>query len=141
MGNDTDLTRRISPLASIVYERAWPKKQNMVSEMVALRKELKSLREGLRSIEQELLVGNAQTEKRLSRRWDSVFGELEKAFGEGQGLVTRSGALTFAESASKVMDEPHKTSSWAKILLGLPVEMIERMLARRPLGRSDDLTI
>jgi hypothetical protein len=57
MGNNTHLTRRISPLASIVYERAWPKKENIVSEMVALRSELRSLRERLRSVEQELLVG------------------------------------------------------------------------------------
>jgi hypothetical protein len=128
-----DLTRRVSPLAAIVFERAWPKKNNIVSEMITLRNQLSGLRERIRVIEQGLLFANSSEEKRLSRKWESIFNELERAFGKGEGLLTIKSGIGLAEAVGKVVDDGHKVSSWTKLLLGLPVETAERMLARRPL--------
>jgi hypothetical protein len=41
-------------------------------------------------------------------------------------------SLGFGETIGKIIDDKHKISGWIKIL-GLPIEIIERILARRPL--------
>ncbi len=132
VGDEFKLTRRISPLAAIVFKRSWPRKQNIVPKMIDLRNELRSLRQRIRSVEEELLFVPRSTEVKLSRRWHTIFSELERTFGDGEGLLNLRGGLSFAELVGNLIDDKHKVGGWVKIL-GLPIEVIQRILARRPL--------
>ena len=128
---DTRIKRNITPLASIVFERAYPEPKNIAKEMVELRYDLATLRERLSKLDTLLENGTRADELSAARKWNQVFQEIEKAFGVGQGLVSLENTLTFAEAAGKVAEKPVSPASWVKALT-LPVEVVRRMLARLP---------
>jgi hypothetical protein len=131
LGND-EVRRNISPLASVVFDRAGSKPTNIPEEMLRLRRELTPLRDRLRDIEVSLEGASRETELGVVRKWERVFQEIEREYGAGTGLVSLEGALTFAEAAGKFAAKPHNPSTWFKPL-ALPAETIRKMFARRPI--------
>jgi len=130
LGND-EVRRNITPLASVVFDRAGSKPNNIPEEMLRLRRELTPLRDRLGNIEALLDGETHQTELKIVRKWEGVFQEIERKHGAGAGLVTLEGALTFAESAGKVAAKPHNPATWFKPL-ALPIDAIRKLFARRP---------
>jgi hypothetical protein len=128
----TELQRRISPLASIVFDRAWPGRGNIPKLMEQLRKELAPMRERLKEAENAAIWGVQAEELSAVRKWNSVFEEIEQAFGRDERLLSIRRGLNFAGLGATAIGELKKASGWAKVLLDLPVDAAQRMLARRP---------
>jgi hypothetical protein len=129
--NDISIKRNITPLASVVFDRAYPKPENIAKEMVELRYELAPLRERIGKAEKTLVEGTRMDELSVARKWNEVFQEIERAYGTGQGLLRMRGLLTFAEPAVAIAGDPTSLNSWAKILK-LPIDALSRMVSRLP---------
>jgi len=130
-GNDINVRRHITPLASVVFDRAYPKLENIAREMVELRYDLAPIRERLRRVENKLADGTRKDELAVAREWGQVFQEIEKVYGFGEGLLSLQSTLAFAESAGEFVEKPVNPGTWAKILT-LPAHMLRRMLNRWP---------
>lgn len=128
--DDVNIKRRITPLASIVFDRA-SKPQNIAREMVKLRYDLAPMRERLAKVESRLASGSRKDELAVAREWSRVFEEIEKVYGRGEGLLSLESTLAFAELAGKFAEKPSSPETWAK-MLALPVNVIRRMVSRLP---------
>src|SRR5437868_9118921 len=100
LGDELNVTRDITPLAAIVFDRASPHRSNIPAEMVRLRDELAPFRKRLRDAEEDLLWGTRDNEIAAFRKWKAVFEEIEREFGKGDHLVSVSGVLGFAEGVA-----------------------------------------
>ena len=127
-----DVRRNVTPLAAVVFDRAAPSRASIPQVMADLRNDLAPLRDRLRDAEEPTIGGSIHDEIVARGKWKSVFEEIEKTYGQGEGLLTVRQLLDFAKITSALVDEVHKTSSWAKALLSLPADMITRLLARGP---------
>ena len=123
-----DVKRSLTPLASVVYSRAMTR--NKIPEEVArLREELTSLRARLTEAEDALFYATHDKQASAFRKWTEVLDELERRYGKGEGYVACRGLLGFAEKAVEVALDPTK---WNK-LISLPIEILRRATARRPI--------
>lgn len=122
---------RLSPLAAVVFERAQPDKRRIAAEMDLLRAELAPLRTRLRKAEHAIFYGKGAEVADAARKWKAVSDELRQSFGEEPHLVSLDGFLDFGKDLGKVATDPKKPSAWTKSLLGLPVNVIRRVLLRR----------
>ena len=86
MRGDTRLLSRVSPLASIVFMRASPKKERIVHEMQQLRHELAHVRKNIRDIEDKRLYGQAGEVVAANQRWDAIVNEIRRDYG-GETLI------------------------------------------------------
>ena len=125
-----ELTRQISSLASIVFERAYPDRKNIAKHLLQLRAELMPLRARIRSAEDRALWRNKAEEIDAANDWQKVFDEIERLFGKGERLVTLSSVLGFAEGAVGAYLKPEDAKGWFK-LPELPLTVLQRLLARR----------
>jgi len=130
------LERRVAPFAAVIFKRAYPNKRNIPTEMAKLREELAPLRKRLHAIEKKL---QDSYEKYLAAeaQWNSILAEIERDFTEpsfkyASAEVKIRQALNLAGPVSDLMDKPMSPGTWAKALLGAPLEAIYRMLRRRP---------
>jgi hypothetical protein len=129
--SDEEVRRNITPLASVVFSRSRSDPNNIAEEMLRLRRELTPLRERLGEVEQTLESGTRDSELAIARKWKLVFQEIENKFGEGAGRVSVENILALAEAAGKFAEKPKSPGTWAK-LLNLPVDIIRKIVARRP---------
>jgi hypothetical protein len=127
---DSGLTRRITPLSAIVFERAGSEKKQISRELLKLRNELSPLRERIREAEKSIF-GSAADERSAYNKWEGAFKEIERKFGDGEGLVTIRGALSMAESAADMVAEPYKPKGYVKAIREVPLEIAFRMFSRR----------
>jgi hypothetical protein len=128
--NDINYSR-FSPLAAVVFERAQPDKRRIAPEMDSLRAQLAPLRARLRTAEQTILYGQGVEIPDAVHRWNAVNDELRRSFGEEPHLVSLDGFLAFGKDVGELATNPKKPSAWMKSLLGLPVDIIRRVLLRR----------
>jgi hypothetical protein len=128
-----DIYRDTPPLSAIVFERARSKRGRVVPEMVALREELAPLRERLRRFEYDLYFGTADQAKDAKAKWDNALHEADEAFGSRPRLWSWRGAAKFGEQLGEAIDKPTSFASWSKALVGLPIEVISRLVRRRTL--------
>jgi hypothetical protein len=126
---DISIRRNITPLASIVFDRAYPNPGNIAKEMVELRYDLAPLRERLGKIEALVAEGSRADELDVWRKWNRVFQEIENVYGAGEGLLSLEGTLAFAESAAELAEKPTSLKAASKIL-ALPLNVLRRMVAR-----------
>ena len=128
----TSVRQRVSPLAAIVFDRAATARSSVAEEMQTLRAELAPLRTEIRVAEYAMLNGSYDDEQEGIIRWQRVFEELKRSYGDEPALVTARSALNFGENAAKLVDDGGKAESWLKTLLSLPANVISRIVARRP---------
>src|SRR6266446_585479 len=129
LGDEFNLTRDITPLAAIVFDRASPHRSNIPREMVRLRNELAPLRARLRDAEEELLWGKRDTEVAAYRKWQAVFKQIEQEFGQGNHLLSVSEVLGFAKDVAGAAVKPKEPKGWFQ-LLSLPIDVVRRILLR-----------
>jgi hypothetical protein len=127
-----ELQRTVTPLASIVFDRAWPHKNNIPKVMAGLRKELAPLRQRLREAEDAALWGMHLDESSATHKWNQVFHEIERTMGRGERLISIRRALNFASVVAPAADDFRKASSIMKAILDLPIEITQRLIARQP---------
>jgi hypothetical protein len=139
--DDIEMTRAVTPLASIVFERSYPSRKNIPKEIQRLRTELAPLRKRIQETEEHLHWAEGHEEAKAKRKWQAVFQEIEAEFGRGEGLMTTEmkPLLTFGEgllalgggaaaadaSALKLIPAAIKT-------LTLPLEKLSQFIRRKP---------
>jgi hypothetical protein len=128
---------RVAPLAAIIFKRAYPDKRNIPTEMAKLREELTPLRKRLHDIEDRLLWRSYDEMLAAEAQWKSILAEIERAFIEpafrhASAEVKMRQALNLAEPVGDLIANPLSPGTWAKALLGAPIEAVYRMLRRRP---------
>jgi hypothetical protein len=133
-----DVRSRISPFAAVVFERA-SNRTTIAKEMDMLRGELTSARDSLRRAEEALSSATYDEQQKAQIKWDAVCTELQRAYGEDPSIVNIRKALKYGDGLGSVADDVTQYESWTKLILGLPVEMIKRVLARRPIIEIHDL--
>jgi hypothetical protein len=121
---------RVTPLASVVFERAWQHETSIPDEMRKLRDDLSRFRARIAESEKRLLWGNRKDELKASQNWQDIFAEIERDLGKGESLLKLSSLLGFAEGAVGAYAKPEDVKSWFK-LVDLPREIIQRISARR----------
>jgi hypothetical protein len=122
---------RISPLASIVFERASQRSQ-IIQQMVNLRDELAPMRKRIRGAEEKIFYGKGVEVNDGVKEWKLVADEVHKSFGDEPHLISLRSILSLGRAIGEVTDEPGKAKNWMGFLLGMPFEMISRVLSRRP---------
>ncbi|MFT4120225.1 hypothetical protein [Bradyrhizobium sp.] len=127
---DEEVRRNITPLASVVFDRAGSNPDNIPDEMLRLRRELSSLRERLREVEKLLETGLRSDELQAIQKQDAILKEIERTHGTGEGLVSLESTLAFGEAVGKVVEKPANPATWFKPLT-LPVDVIRRVFSRR----------
>jgi hypothetical protein len=127
LGN-VDVLRNTTPLTAVVFSRA-SGRAGIAREIIDLREELLATRTRLCEAEDELFWATHDEGVRAFTKWNDVFAELRRRYGEAEGLVSCKGLLGFADKAAKIFLEPTK---WPK-LVGLPIEIVRRAIARRPI--------
>lgn len=133
LSDDFGLTRNVTPLAGIVFDRAFPKKANVVPEMARLRNELAPLRARLRTYEDIIQTGTAVDEIAAGRKWSRAFKELEDEFGKGDGIITIDVLLRLAAAGSRILVDPLSPGKWLDALIGQPKEWLSQMINNKPL--------
>jgi hypothetical protein len=131
MSTDVRLNR-VSPLAAVVFERAKPDKKRIAAEMDLLRAELAPLRRRLRGAEDKIFSGKGTEVTDAVNDWDLVVDELGRRFGREPHLISLDGILRFGRDAAEVADSVSKPKAWMAALLGLPFDVLRRIVARRP---------
>lgn len=67
-----------------------------------------------------------------ANRWGMVNDELAKSFGKDPHLVSLESVLRFGGNIGDLADEPTKSKTWMAVLLGLPFDILKRVILRRP---------
>jgi hypothetical protein len=131
--DEVELTRAITPLASIVFDRAYPRKENIPKEIERLRTELKPFRTRVQDAEKNLIWATGREEAKAKWKWEAVYKELEAEFGRGEGLVNVDikNGLSTVESATRFAESPTKVSFAIKTV-GLPLDVLATFVRRRP---------
>lgn len=124
--------KHLSPLTAALLERSHGNQARFSSELLKLREELSPLRTRLNRLESEVISGKRNRALTLERRWSATLKEIERSYGLSPGLITVRSGLGLAEDASALGDTPKDWSEWAKVLGGLPLTAILRLMARRP---------
>jgi hypothetical protein len=127
------LQRRLSPLAAIVFERAYPDRNRIVGELEDLREELKETRGKLRSAEDRLLRRSRKERQEAEREWNSLFAEVEKTYGQEAQLTSLKSIIRFTQSIVEVPEDPTNYAAWAAELLKIPGEIVAKLLRKRTL--------
>jgi hypothetical protein len=127
---DFGLTRRISPLAAIAIERSRGNRRKIYPEVFRLRRELAPMRRRLEEAERIILNGTSDQELASIKKWNAAISEIEKAFGQGEGVINWKRLPGFSEASADIIDDPTSTSSWVTALVGLPIETIRKISAR-----------
>jgi hypothetical protein len=125
---DVDIVRNTTPLAAIVFSRASDRK-DIARQITILREELSALRARLGEAEDSLYWATHDEEAIASAKWNAVFGELERRYGEGTGVVNYRSLLTFSLENIESIIDPTKLVK----LIGLPISALRRYLTRRPI--------
>jgi hypothetical protein len=129
---DSDLKRNISLLAAVVFERAKPDRTRIVPVMKELREQLAPLRQRLRRAEDVILNGQGDDPINAEVAWNQAIKELQRSFGAEPHLVSTEKILSFGEHVGDLADEPQSPKAWMAMLLGLPFEIVKRLVYRRP---------
>lgn len=137
--DDEEVENNTTPLAAVVFERAYPDRRRIVPEMRNLRDELAPFRNRLRPVEEKLLYGTGPKPTKAEEKWSGVIEEIGRAFGKEPYIVRTKAVLDLSTSAAKVIDEPKSYESLVSLLVKQPVEMLQRFLARRPAIELHDL--
>src|SRR5262249_44421922 len=116
--------------AAIVFDRA-KRKTDIAREMDRLRRKLAPLRQRLRDAE-DASWGTLSDEQNAEEKWERVLAEIKQAFGKRGALFSVRKVLNFAGGQGELLDEPHKKGKWVKALLGMPLEVILRIIDRQP---------
>jgi hypothetical protein len=124
---DINISRHTTPFASVVFKNARTR-QDIGQEILSLREKLAPTRARLVEAEDALYWVRQQDEARARERWNGVFEELKKQFGEGHGIVSLRSAVGYAEKGAEAVLDQSKLVK----LIGLPIEIVTRYLARRP---------
>lgn len=124
--------KRVSPLAAIVFERAKPDKARIPAEMDLLRAELAPVRERLRAAENKIFFGKGAEVADATIEWNLVIDELGRHFGNEPHLISLDGILRFGRDLGDVVDSSAKPKAWIAALLGLPFDILRRIIARGP---------
>lgn len=127
------LQRRISPLAAIVFERAYPDKNRIVGELENLREELKETRLKLRSAEDRLLRRSRKERQEAEREWNALFAEVESTYGQEAQLTSLKSIIRFTSSLVEAPEDPSNYAAWAAELLKIPGEIVAKLLRKRTL--------
>jgi hypothetical protein len=132
--DEIELTRNVTPLASIVFDRAYPKKENIPAEIEKLRNELAPFRKRVQIEERALLSASGSKEVQARQKWDTVYKEIEEHIGRGKGPVTVSikDIPNIVDAISGALGDPTKLPSAIKTLAGLPLDALQTFLRRRP---------
>ena len=130
--SDAELQRRVSPLAAVVFDRAYPDKTRIVPEIHQLRLQLEPFRERIRKTERQILYGTRDNAVKARLKWDQVFEEISKSFGKEPQLITIRRAIDFSRPVAGISAQPSNYKSWVDALLGLPFEVLSRVLDRGP---------
>lgn len=128
-----ELRRSLSPLAAIVFERAARNPSNLPNQMARLRDELAPLRKRLREAEYEIRYGDLDSADITAKRWEKVFTEMRRTYGGDPKVVSFDGLMDFGVAGADVVDNPASATSWIGAIVGMPVSIMRRLLARRPL--------
>ncbi len=128
---------RVAPLAAIIFKRAYPDKRNIPTEMAKLREELAPLRKRLHDIEDRFLWRTYDERLAAEAQWKSILAEIERDFTEptfkhASAEVKVIRGLNLAGPVGDIIANPLSPGTWAKALLGAPLEAIYRMLRQRP---------
>lgn len=128
---------RVAPFAAIIFKRAHPDKRNIPTEMAKLREELTPLRKRLHDIEDRLLWRSNDESLAAEVQWNSILEEIKRDFSEptfkhASAEVKIIRGLNYARSLFDLTDKPMSPETWAKALLGAPLEDVYRILRRRP---------
>jgi hypothetical protein len=124
--------RRVSPLAAVVFERATPNRQGIADVMDNMRSELEPLRKRLREAEDKIFYGKGNEVTDAVSWWGMVADELGKTYGTDPHLVSLESVLRFGGNIGDLADEPTKSKTWMAVLLGLPFDILKRVILRRP---------
>lgn len=133
---DHQMPDRVTPLAAIIFKRAYPDKRNIPTEMAKLREELTPLRKRLHDIEDRLLRRSYDEALSAKDQWNDILAEIERDFTEptfkhASAEVKVRRALNLVDVGDLIAN-PLSPGTWAKTLLGAPLEAIYRMLRQRP---------
>jgi|HubBroStandDraft_2_1064218.scaffolds.fasta_scaffold03649_7 hypothetical protein len=129
---DVELARNVTPLASLVFDRASDKK-DVVRQMAQLRHELAPLRVRLRRFEDIIQHGTLAEEIAAKRKWKSAFGELQHEFGVDEDSVRSHPLVKLLGVASKILAQPTSLGNWIEAVMAQPNESLLRILDKRPL--------
>jgi hypothetical protein len=131
-GARTALTERVSPFAAVVFQRAEGNRRKIPAQMDLMRAELAPLRRRLRSAEQKIFYGEGDEVADAVNEWDRVNKEISRSFGTEPHLISVEGILGLGRTGADAVDSPLKAKSWMSLLLGLPADVLSRVIARRP---------
>jgi hypothetical protein len=129
---DLQSTRRLSPFAAIVFQRARPHKHRLVYEMEYLRKELANVRIELRSMEATLFQTDVDA-RRATSKLNRALAEIDRRFATQGHQVSLGEATRFASDAVEIVAAPQNPVGWVKAVFGLPKDILDRWLAQRTL--------
>jgi hypothetical protein len=131
--DEIELTRALTPLASVVFDRAYPRRENIPKEIQKLRNELRPFRRRVQEAEKDLIWATGREEARAKQKWEAVYKEIEAEFGRGEGLVNVdiTSGLSTAEAAARFAESSTKVSAVIKTL-ALPLDVLVTFLRRRP---------
>lgn len=127
------LWSRISPLSSIVYERAAPRRERIWKEMIELRAELAPVRQRLRAIEdQSLYATSLKDAEDAIRALNGIIEEIDRSFQGDHNLIHTSVKpfLSFGKSIAGPGDL-HHPKAWLEALIQSPVAVLSRIINRR----------
>jgi hypothetical protein len=127
------LQRKLSPLATIVLERAYPDRNRIVPEIEHLRAELSDVRKKLRDAEDKLQWRSRKERQKAEQEWNAVFQEVERTYGQEEELTSVKGIIRFAVSLIDVPSEPDNYAAWAAEILSIPIQAAVKLLRRRTL--------
>jgi hypothetical protein len=129
-----DFRMRTSPFSAVLFERCRGDRHAIPDELLRLRSELAPVRDELGDLEYRMLSGSRDAAVQLERRWQSIVGEIDKAFGLSPQLVTLSSGISVAQDAAGILDNATSLSAWVQVLK-LPVNVLSRLLLRRPVAQ------
>jgi hypothetical protein len=123
------LLKRMSPFASIVFERAGKKRENICKEMEKLRGELESDRKELRKLEDKALYEDNKQAIKSQEKWNAMANELVLSYKSTALEVIVKHISPFHKALGDVTDKPSSPGKWFEII-GLPVH-IKKVLETR----------
>jgi len=126
-----NLERTVSPFAAVIFERSRSKK-DIIREMENLRRELAPFRKRLGDLEYKALWKSRDEAIEADLQWNRLIEEIERSYGPDPQLITIRRAINYGERIGELIDKPLSWKALTAALVGLPAEVLYRLLSRRP---------
>lgn len=124
----------VPPFAAIVLDRAATPTE-ITNETLALRQEYADLRRRMRELELERYAATTINSRQAARRHiDQLSKEVARPF-EHPSQMRLETVLRYVPDVADLAANPTRPASWARLLLGMPIDALMDWYRRRPIAK------